>query len=200
SVLFGDGAGAVVVEATSEPAGVLSSEMGGDGALAHILTVSGTGTEGALKAGIPQLRMDGREVFRHAVRTMADSSRRVLAAAQLTPDEIDLMIAHQANERIIDATARRLGFDPSRLFVNIASCGNTSSASIPIALADALDQRRITPEANLLFSAFGGGLTWAACAFRWGARVEPLDVSEVRLPPNDLTALELLQPNIEHRG
>lgn len=201
AVLFGDGAGAVVVEASDEPRGMLSYEMGSDGSLADILCVANTGTEGELSSSrLPKLSMDGPEVFKRAVKTMGDASVRVVEEAGLTLDDVDLLIPHQANSRIIDATARRLKLDPAQVFVNIQSYGNTSAATIPIALTEALEKGRINPGANIVFAAFGGGLTWAAGVYRWGERVEPLGQSDAQLPPNDRTALELLQPNIDHHG
>jgi 3-oxoacyl-[acyl-carrier-protein] synthase-3 len=201
AVLFGDGAGAVVVEATDQPGGMLSYEMGGDGSLAGILCVANTGTEGELGSGLlPKLSMDGPEVFRRAVKTMGDASVRVVAESGLSLDDVDLLIPHQANSRIIDATARRLKLDPARVFVNIQSYGITSAATIPIALTEALSHGRIRPGAIIVLAAFGGGLTWAAGVLKWGDRVEPLGTSDRQLPPNDRTALELLQPNIDHHG
>jgi 3-oxoacyl-[acyl-carrier-protein] synthase-3 len=144
--------------------------------------------------------MEGPEVFRRAVTAMGDSSARVVARAGLRVEDVDLLIPHQANVRIIDATARRLSMDPARVFVNIASYGNTSAATIPIAITEALEEGRITPGANLVFTAFGGGFTWAAAAYRWGSRVTPLGTSDADLVPSTATALELLAPNIALHG
>ncbi len=102
--------------------------------------------------------------------------------------------------RIIDATARRLGVPESKVYVNIHSYGNTSAATIPVALAEALEQGRIQPGDNVVFTAFGGGLTWGSAVHRWGPRVEPLDESDVDLPPTDRTTMELLQPNFDFFG
>jgi 3-oxoacyl-[acyl-carrier-protein] synthase-3 len=102
--------------------------------------------------------------------------------------------------RIIDATARRLGFDESKVFVNIHSYGNTSAATIPVALTEALEEGRIAPGDNIAFTAFGGGLSWGSAVYRWGQRVEPLGVSDAELPPPDRTTLELLQPNFDFFG
>ena len=202
AVLFGDGAGAVVVEASDEPGGVLSFELGADGALGDILCVPNTGTAGSVvdMAKAPYFHMEGPEVFRRAVTKMGDASVAVVEQAGISLDEVDLLIPHQANVRIIDATARRLKLDPTQVFVNIASYGNTSAATIPMALTEALEEGRIRPGANLVFAAFGGGLTWAAAVFRWGERVTPLGTSDAALPPTDATALELLQPNVDFYG
>jgi 3-oxoacyl-[acyl-carrier-protein] synthase-3 len=202
SVLFGDGAGAVVVQAADDPtAGLLSFELGSDGTAGNLLCVPASGTEGRPdRVELPTIVMEGQEVFRRAVTAMGDSATRVLEKAGLTVADIDLLIPHQANVRIIDATARRLKLDPGKVFINIASYGNTSAATIPIAITEALEEGRITPGATLVFAAFGGGFTWAAAAYRWGARVKPLGMSDATLAPNDKTALELLAGNIAVHG
>ena len=203
SVLFGDGAGAVVIEAGAggDGEGLLAFELGADGSAGDILCVAGSGTEGDPGPG-PRMKitMEGPAVFRRAVESMGDSSVRVIEQAGLGFDDVDLLIPHQANERIIDATARRLGLDPAKVYVNVASYGNTSAATIPIALTEALEEGRVAPGAKLVFAAFGGGLTWAAAVYHWGTRVEPQGTSDAALPPAEATALELLQPNIDLYG
>jgi 3-oxoacyl-[acyl-carrier-protein] synthase-3 len=131
---------------------------------------------------------------------MAESSALSLAEAGLDVDDVDLLVPHQANVRILDATARRLGLDEAKVFVNIQSYGNTSAATVPVALTEALEQGRINPGDTILFTAFGGGLTWGSAVMKWGSRVEPLAVSEAKLPPPDRTTLELLQPNFDFFG
>jgi len=201
SVLFGDGAGAVVVEASEEEGGLLSFELGSDGTAGDLLCVPASGTEGnPLRTESPTILMEGPEVFRRAVTAMGDASARVIEKAGLGLDDVDLLIPHQANVRIIDATARRLSLDAAKVFVNIASYGNTSAATIPIALTEALEEGRVQPGSTIVFAAFGGGFTWAAGVYRWGSRVEPLGTSDAALPPSDATALELLAPNIELHG
>ena len=203
SVLFGDGAGAVIVQVSDDEtdAGLLSFEMGSDGTAGDLLCAPASGTEGSPgDPGVAKLVMQGKDVFRRAVTSMGDSSTRVLEAAGLGVDDVDLLIPHQANVRIIDATARRLSLAPEKVYVNIASYGNTSAATIPIAMVEALEEGRIEPGATLLFAAFGGGFTWAAGVYRWGSRVEPLGTSDAKLPPNDKTALELLKGNIAAHG
>ncbi|HUG74528.1 MAG TPA: beta-ketoacyl-ACP synthase III [Acidimicrobiia bacterium] len=201
SVLFGDGAGAVVIEASDEDAGVLAFELGSDGTAGDLLCVPASGTEGnPLRDMLPTILMEGPEVFRRAVTAMGDASARVVERAGLGVEDVDLFIPHQANVRIIDATARRLSLDLGKVFVNIASYGNTSAATIPIALSEAVEEGRIQPGSVLVFAAFGGGFTWAAMAYRWGSRVEPLGVSDAQLPPSSASALELLAPNIEVHG
>mgnify|MGYP001819589427 FL=1 len=202
-VLFGDGAGAIVVEATSEPVGLLASELGNDGSAAEHLCLPGRGTAGQVAALDPVtagVRMNGPEIFRRAVTMMAEASQRVVDAAGWKLDDVDLLVPHQANQRILDSTARRLGLDNAKVFSNLHAYGNTSAATIPIALAEALDQGRVTPGANLVFVAFGGGLSWAASAIRWGNRTAPIATSEAELPAFGGDALELLRPNIEFFG
>jgi 3-oxoacyl-[acyl-carrier-protein] synthase III len=201
SVLFGDGAGAVIVEASDEDAGLLAFELGSDGTAGDLLYVPGSGTEGnPLRDELPTILMEGPEVFRRAVTAMGDASARVVAEAGLSVEDVDLLIPHQANIRIIDATARRLSLDPSQVFVNIASYGNTSAATIPIAISEAVEKGRIRPGSTVVFAAFGGGFTWAAAVYRWGSRVEPIRTSDAALPPSDATALELLAGNIAVHG
>ena len=200
AVLFGDGAGAVVLQASQDPVGPLSFELGSDGSAAEILHVPASGTNHDRASAFIEREgfaviMDGPEVFRRAVTAMGDASVAAVADAGLVLDDIDLLIPHQANVRIIDATARRLRLDPAQVFVNIASYGNTSAATIPIALTEALESGRIRPGANLVFAAFGGGLSWGASVVKWGERSTPLGRSDAGLPPNDKTALEILEPN-----
>ena len=192
AVLFGDGAGAVVLEATEGPDGVLSAMLGTDGRLAKILTVPGSGTEDPdPEEANGRIYMDGREVFRNAVVQMGEAAGKVIADAGLELSDIDVLIPHQANERIIDAISRRMKLSPEKVFINIASYGNTSAASIPIALTEALAEGRIAPGAVVAFVAFGGGLTWGAAALRWGDRIDPIAESDAALPPTDKTGLDL---------
>jgi 3-oxoacyl-[acyl-carrier-protein] synthase-3 len=178
-----------------------SFRLGSDGSAGDILCVARSGTEGRPSPLRKQaITMEGPTVFRRAVEAMGDSSLEVVTEAGWALEDIDLLIPHQANIRIIDATARRLGLDPGRVFVNVASYGNTSAATIPIALAEALDTGRIAAGDRVVLAAFGGGLTWAAAAFRWGERVEPLGSSDATLEPTTAGALELLQPNIDAHG
>lgn len=203
AVLFGDAAGAVVLEATDEPLGLLSSELGMDGSVAGILGVPRDGSAGAIVPPDPSeraIRMDGPEVFRRAVMGMGDATVRAIAGAGLVLDDVDLLIPHQANVRIIDAVARRLGLDEAKVFVNITSYGNTSAATVPVALTEALEQERIRPGAVVALAAFGAGLSWAAAIVRWGDRTTPLGETDADLPPSDREALDLLQDNLEYYG
>ena len=174
-ILFGDGAGAVVLQATSSEAGVLGSVLGVDGTMADILCVPNDGTiEPGSASSVTRIVMEGSDVFRRAVTAMADASESVVRQAGWEVDDIDLLVPHQANQRIIDATARRLKLESSRVMLNIHAYGNTSAATIPIALTEALEAGRVPPRGNLVFAAFGGGLTWAAAAVRFGERTAPL--------------------------
>lgn len=174
-VLFGDGAGALVLEATEEPLGCLSSRLLSDARYTDLLTVPAgmaelPTSELTIKSRGHFLKMEGSEVFRRAVTGMADCAEQAIADAGLSPDEIDLIIPHQANKRIIDATAKRLGASPERVVVNIERYGNTSSATIPIALVEAVEEGRVQPGANMLLVSFGAGLSIAAAILKWGDR------------------------------
>jgi 3-oxoacyl-[acyl-carrier-protein] synthase-3 len=168
-VLFGDGAGAVVLEAqdgdgTLRDRGVLSSHLRSDGRHLDKLHVDGgpstTGTTG-------HLRMEGREVFRYAVSFLADTVEQSFAATGLTAADIDWFVPHQANRRIIDATAKKLGVDSSKVVVTVSEHGNTSAASIPLALSTACADGRIRPGQLVLIEAMGGGFTWGSALIRW---------------------------------
>ena len=168
-VLFGDGAGAVVLRATevkvngADP-GVLSTHLHSDGRTHDLLYVDG-GPSSTRTTGF--LRMDGREVFRHAVEKLGAVIREALEANGLTSADIDWLVPHQANQRIIDGTARRLGIGPERVISTIAHHANTSAASIPLALAEATADGRIKPGQLILMEAIGGGLAWGSSLVRW---------------------------------
>jgi 3-oxoacyl-[acyl-carrier-protein] synthase III len=171
-VLFGDGAGAAVVEACDDDRGILSTYLKSDGRHAELLWIPHGGSKHPIQA--PDfdrhkafLKMNGHEIFKHAVKMMVESSLTALAQAGLTGDDVTLMVPHQANIRIIEVTARRLGVSMERVFLNIAMYGNTSSASIPMAMDVALQAGRIKEGDIILMAAFGGGLTWASAVVRW---------------------------------
>lgn len=172
-VLFGDGAGATVLrKANGAGRGVLSSVMRSDGNLAGLLHRPGGGaaepmSQAVLDGGRHLVRMEGREVFKHAVRSMAEACDIALKRAGLTTSDIDLLIPHQANLRIIEAMAKYAGLPLEKVFVNVDRYGNMSSASVPVGLDEAQEQGRIGPGANILAVAFGAGLTWGATALRW---------------------------------
>lgn len=172
-VLFGDGAGAVVIEATDEPRGLLSTVLGADGAGHKHLYVPGWGGLVPESADLfpeyrPYLQMNGKEVFRFAVQVMGDAAVEAVEKVGLTFDDIAMLIPHQANLRIIDAAARRLDLPRERVWVNLDRYGNTSAASVPIALCEAAESGALEEGMNIVLVAFGAGLAWAAGVVRWG--------------------------------
>lgn len=172
-VVFGDAAGAAVLQPVSAGRGILSSVLGSDGAGGcHLHVPAG----GSLRPTSPEtvanrqhfIKMNGQEVYKFAVRVMAEATGEVLAKAGLSTKDIDLLVPHQANIRIVDAAAKRLELDPSKVVVNLDRYGNTSSASIPVALCEAHQEGRIKDGDLLLLVSFGAGLAWGAIALRWG--------------------------------
>ncbi len=172
AVLFGDAGAAVVLRPCRPDEGFLSFHLGADGSGAPWITLPGGGSrlpasEQTVAARDHYIKMNGREVYKFAVRAIPRAIERVVADAGLTIDDVDCFIPHQANIRIIEAAAQRLGQPMERFFVNVERYGNTSSASVPVALYEALEQGRIHPGSVVVFVAFGGGLTWGAAAMRW---------------------------------
>lgn len=174
AVLFGDGAGAAVfvAEETDEEIGILSTYTKSDGTLAHLLYCPGCGSinppsEQSVARGDHFIKMSGNEVFKHAVRMMKDSAVIGLERAGLTLDQLDLLIPHQANIRIIEATQERLKLPKEKVYVNLDRYGNTSAASIPIALDEAIEIGKLKHGMNALFVAFGGGFTWGSACLRY---------------------------------
>jgi 3-oxoacyl-[acyl-carrier-protein] synthase-3 len=191
-VLFGDGSGAVVLEASDQPTGLLAFELGSDGSDYDALIYPGCAganppSHEVIDQRLHYLRMDGRRVFKFAARVMPDSVRKVVTAAGLTVDDIDLIIPHQANDRIIELARRRLRVPPEKIMVNIDRYGNTSAASIPLALLDAIEEGRIKSGDHLVFVGFGAGLTWAAAAFHWEPQ-EPTAIPVTDWPVRDRLA------------
>jgi 3-oxoacyl-[acyl-carrier-protein] synthase-3 len=160
AVLFGDGAGAVVVRADSTP-GIMASVLHADGSYADILSVPGNVCGGKI-VGSPFLQMDGQAVFKFAVKVLDEVARETLALCGLTPLDVDWLIPHQANLRILEATARKLGIDLSKLVVTVDRHGNTSAASVPLALDVAIRDGRIKPGHKVMLQGVGGGFTWGA--------------------------------------
>ncbi len=173
-VLFGDGAAALVLEASPDDGpGLLAFDLGCDGSLAGLLQVKAGGsrrptTAETLAEGLQFLQMQGPEVFRRAVRVVVESAGATLTRAGVASSQVDWFVPHQANARIIDAAANRLGIPPERTIVNIARYGNTSAASIPLALAEAADDGRLEDGQLILLSGFGAGMTWGSALLRWG--------------------------------
>jgi 3-oxoacyl-[acyl-carrier-protein] synthase III len=171
-VLFGDGAGAAVLKRSRQGKGILSSFMRSDGTLAELLYRPHGGATTPFSAEVLEgrtqyVKMAGREVFKHAVRSMAEASDRALDAAKLTGNDIDLLIPHQANVRIIEATAKHANIPMEKVFVNVDRYGNTSSASIPIALDEAIECGRVREGSTVMLVAFGAGFTWGSMIVRF---------------------------------
>ena len=171
-VLFGDGAGAVILQRARTGKGILSNYIRSDGKLAELLYRPAGGAKIPMSAAVLEsrdylVRMAGREVFKHAVREMSEAADRALDAARLTGDDIDLLIPHQANVRIIEATAKHSNISMDKVYVNVDRYGNTSSASIPIAIDEAIEKGRIKEGTTVLCVAFGAGFTWGSMIIRF---------------------------------
>jgi 3-oxoacyl-[acyl-carrier-protein] synthase-3 len=180
-ILFGDGAGAVLIAASDVPGGITASVLGSDGSGADLLILPAGGSAmpanlETVSSGSHFMKMDGKAVFRFATRVMAEATRAVLDRAGLTTDDVDLVIPHQANLRIIqNSVLKQLRIPEEKVFVNLQKYGNTSTASIPIALCEAIKAGKVKPGDKLVFVGFGAGLTWAACTIQWGM---PTDMPE----------------------
>ena len=175
--LFGDGAGAALIAADPEhdpemPSGILAHRIAAEGILGDKLLVPGGGSRLPISQQVLDdrsyyLQMDGRCVFKWAVRLIPDIVEEMLVKSGMQLDDINLIIFHQANRRILDAAVEIIGADPEKVFVNLEKYGNTSAASIPISLHEAVVQGRVKPGSTILMAGFGSGLTWGACIFRW---------------------------------
>ncbi|MGB7451153.1 MAG: ketoacyl-ACP synthase III [Lysobacterales bacterium] len=200
AVLFGDGAGAVVVEPSTRESGLLYSHLGCEGDAADALHVPNFGTAGnrfVKDYAAFGVHFDGREIFRRAVKGMTHETEIVLQKLNLTQADIDRIIPHQANLRIIESLAKHLSVDMSKVEVNIQKYGNISAATIPVALVEALEAGRIKAGDRILLAAFGAGLTRAAGLLLWGDRTTPLQQSDAELPACHQTALELVGDSIK---
>jgi 3-oxoacyl-[acyl-carrier-protein] synthase-3 len=164
-VLFGDGAGAVVLEASEAP-GFLAFDLGADGAGGEHLFLPGSGSR-LFDDGDRLVRMNGREVFKFATRILVQSAEETLAQAGATIDDVDVYVPHQANVRIIEHATKKLGIPPDRVVINVDRYGNTSSGSIPLALAEAQMDGRLQPGKLVLMTGMGAGLTWGSALVRW---------------------------------
>jgi len=196
AVLFGDGAAAVVLEATPREEGLLAEKLGCYGEAREILRVHGMGGRYANRGmlyGITRWQFEGQEIFKRAVHGMAGACEEALARVRLSAGDVDLLVPHQANLRIIEAVAKRAHVPMARVYVNIERYGNMSAATVAVALCEALEEGRVRPGSLLLLPGFGGGLTYCAHLVRWGERTTPLQSSAVELPPNDRPALELIR-------
>ncbi|MCH7566733.1 MAG: ketoacyl-ACP synthase III, partial [Nitrospirae bacterium] len=171
-VLFGDGAGAVVLTAEEGERGILSSHLHSDGSLWELICVPGGGSrippsEKMLADGLQYMKMKGNETFKVAVKTLEDSAREALSANNLSVEDLDLYVPHQANARIIKAVAARLGLPMEKVVLNMDRYGNTSAASIPLALDEVVRAGRVGEGSLVMMAAFGSGLTWASSLVRW---------------------------------
>lgn len=203
AVLFGDGAAAVVLQATDREEGVLAEKLQCYADARQILRVRGMGTAYA-NLGVPygQTRwdFDGQEIFRKAVQGMSEASLDVLRRCGVSADELALVVPHQANLRIIEAVAKKVGADPAKLFLTVAKYGNMSSATAPVALVEAVEEGRVPPGGLVLMPAFGGGLTLSSHLVRWGERTTPLATTDSDLPPCTQTALEIVNGIRAHKA
>lgn len=202
AVLFGDGAAAVVLEASTREEGLLAERLGCYGEAREILRVHGMGgryaNHGVLH-GVTRWQFEGQEIFKRAVQGMVSASETALARIQAGPEAIDLVVPHQANLRIIEAVAKRAHVPMERVFVTVQRYGNMSAATVPVALCEALEAGRVRAGALLLMPGFGGGLSFCAHAVRWGERTSALGSSAVDLPPNERSALELIRECLERK-
>jgi 3-oxoacyl-[acyl-carrier-protein] synthase-3 len=181
-VLFGDGAGAVVLQRTEMETGIRSCVLGSDGSGVGLLHVPAGGSRTPLTPELIQsrqgyIKMKGSEVYRFAVHVMVQAAQQALAAAGMSIDEIDLFIPHQANIRIIQSAMKTLKVPPEKIFTNVERYGNTSAASIPIALCEAISEGRVKSGANLLLVGFGAGLSWGSTVLNWGVTPSPVSDS-----------------------
>jgi 3-oxoacyl-[acyl-carrier-protein] synthase-3 len=185
-ILFGDGAGAVVLRGLSVPGGVMASTLRSDGSGADLLylpvsyrtRVPGMGSFSMNGHAPNTISMDGRQVFRFATQAITESVQETVSKAGLTVEDIDLIVPHQANTRIIDTAAKRLKVPREKFFLNVDRAGNTSAASIPLALCAAVEADRLKPNDNVVFVGFGGGLTWGASLVKWDATPPDIQLSQ----------------------
>jgi len=195
AVLFGDGAAAVVLQASDTEQGILGAVIGCDAEARQTLRVRGFGTGYAglgVSLGDTLWDFDGQVIFKRAVKAMAEASQRVMREAGVTADQVDLVVPHQANLRIIEAVAKYAGVPMAKVVVTVHKYGNMSAATVPVSLVEALQEGRIKPGSLILMPAFGGGLTYCSLLLRWGDRVTPLGESTRAFPPCDRSALEMV--------
>lgn len=196
AVLFGDGASAFFVEKSDQRQGIIAESLGCYGEVRDILSVRGWGLEYANKGvelGNTRWQFEGQEIFKRAVKGMSSACEAVLEKSGLSVEEVDLVVPHQANLRIIDAIVHRVGIPAEKVFVNIQRYGNMSAATAPTALVEAVEEGRVKSGGIILMPAFGAGLTWNAHLLKWGERTVPLANSDAELPPCEKSALELVQ-------
>ncbi len=195
AVLFGDGCAAVVVQASDKQEGVLGEQLGCLADARQTLRVRGMGTayvNRGVTLGDTEWDFDGQEIFKRAVQGMVQASVAVMKKCGVTADDIDLVVPHQANMRIIDAVVSRSGIPMDKVMLTVERYGNMSAATVPVALAEALEEGRVKPGALILMPAFGAGLTVCAHLVRWGERITPLGESDAAMPPAKKSALEMV--------
>jgi 3-oxoacyl-[acyl-carrier-protein] synthase-3 len=195
AVLFGDGAAAVVLQATDQEEGLVGSVLGCDAEARQTLRVRGFGCGYAglgITLGDTFWDFDGQLIFKRAVKAMSGASKRVLRDAGISADDVGLVVPHQANLRIIESVAKYAGIPMERVMLTVEKYGNMSAATVPVALVEALEEGRVEPGSWLLMPAFGGGLTYCSLLVRWGDRVTPLGTCEDELPPCTESALEMV--------
>ena len=201
SVLFGDGAAAWVLEASDEHEGILTQKLGCMSDSRDILAIQyGFTPPGKKRNDLETWNFQGQEIFKKAVNAMAAASEEVMAEEGISSDDIALCIPHQANKRIIDAVGKKAGLPPEKCYVNVHRYGNVSSATVPLATVEALEENRIKAGDYILMPAFGAGLTWSAHLIKWGSRLTPLTESDVQLPACEYTGLELIHKIMQDRG
>lgn len=200
SVLFGDGSGAVILQATEEKRGLINAKLSLVPDTREMIEMPRLGMDLShedMNHYYYSMNFKGQHIFKHAVKGMSDACSEVLRLAKIRQENIDFFVPHQANVRIIQTLADRMNFDMDKVMVCLDRYGNTSAASIPLALCDALETGRIKPEANVLTAAFGAGLTCGAGVIKWGKRITPIAESGAKLPVCDKTALEIIKPSID---
>jgi len=195
AVLFGDGSAAVVLEASDKTEGVIGTILGCDAEARDTLRVRGVGC-GYANAGVmlgdTLWDFDGQAIFKRAVRGMTDASDRVMKQCGVIAADVDLVVPHQANLRIIEAVAKHAEIPMEKVMLTVQRYGNMSAATVPVALVEALREGRVKPGSLLLMPGFGGGLTFGSLLVRWGDRVTPLGESDIAFPPSEKTALEIV--------
>ncbi len=196
AVLFGDGAAALYLEASNDAEGVLSESLGCFGESRDILAVQGWGMKYANKSrllGDSSWAFLGQEIFKKAVAGMAQGCSKTLEKLNFTAQDIDIVVPHQANLRIIDSLAKKLSLPKEKVFINIHKYGNMSAATALVAFVEAIEEGKVLPNSHILIPAFGGGLTWSAHIIRFGERTTAIDNSTIELPACDETGLSLVQ-------
>ena len=200
AVLFGDACGAAVLEPSEERTGLLAAKIGCEADAKYAIQITNLGSAySRLDDDFRYIdwNFEGQEVFKRAVKSMAQACADVLEETGVSLDEVNLVVPHQANKRILDSLAKRVGIPAEKVFVNVHKYGNTSAGTIPVALTEAVEEGRVKSGDYILTASFGAGLTWGAGLIKWGDRVTPLKESDAELPPCNKTALEILEPQIK---